>query len=76
MSDQLSALIDSGQVVRGLVMLGSNGCYTRDEGDWLPMDPDIHDYEDYDLVDTIEAFVPIFDSAQETDGRLVLSDVR
>lgn len=72
-------LYDDDQVVRAMVLLTPDGCYRRDQGYWVPLDP-VNDEADasidkWDAYDTNATVVPLWDSAQRSDGCMVLSDL-
>ncbi|QBZ72688.1 hypothetical protein PP304_gp068 [Gordonia phage Phendrix] len=72
------AFVDDTQVVCGLMLATDYGCYYRDEGDWIPMDPDDEFsewIEDWDAIDTDAFAVKLYDFAEKSDGRLTRSDV-
>lgn len=72
------AFVDGTQVVCGLMLATDYGCFYRDEGDWIPMNPDddfSHDIEDWTAIDTGEFAVELFDFAEKSDGRLTRADV-
>lgn len=77
--DAYVGLCDDNQIVRSLVLLTPQGCYKRDQGYWVPLAPD-YDSSDtstdqWDAYDTQPDVIPLWDSAQQTDGTMTLSDL-
>lgn len=72
-------LYDDDQVVRAMVLLTPEGCYRRDQGYWVPLDPENDDadanLDRWDAYDTDATVIPLWDSAQRSDGFMVLSDL-
>jgi hypothetical protein len=77
--ESLVGLCDDDQVVHAMVLLTPQGVYRRDQGYWVPMDPDNDtddaDIDQYDAYDTDSNVVPLWDSAQASDGTMTLSDL-
>lgn len=77
-TESYEALIGANQVICGLLLLTPHGCYKRDAGEWISLDPDGKGDDHFDhceAVSTTEDFVDLFDSAEETDGKLVQTDL-
>lgn len=77
--ETLVGLCDDDQVVQAMVLMTPQGVYRRDQGYWVPMDPDAveadRDVDQFDAYDTGESVVPLWDSAQASDGTMTLSDL-
>lgn len=72
-------LYDDDQVVRAILLLTPDGCYRRDQGYWVPLDPENDEadanIDKWDAYDTDPNVIPLWDSAQRSDGSMVLSDL-
>lgn len=74
----MMALLSDDGVVEQLALFADYGTYVRDDGDWVPIDE--YDEEDDPIdglvtMDAGQAFLPIFDMAQDTDATLLANDV-
>lgn len=72
-------LYDDDQVVREMLLLTQEGCYRRDQGYWVPLDPESDEIDanldKWDAYDTSATVVPLWDSAQRSSGSMTLSDL-
>lgn len=81
MTTKMVALVADDDVVEQLALFTEYGAFTRDDGEWVPVQSEYEDPED-DPIDGLEAvdagqdFLSIFDDAQRTDATLMRHDVQ
>jgi hypothetical protein len=72
-------LVDGNQILRALVLLTDVGSYTRSDGCWQPLNPDVNEsdagLDQYDAYDAPSTAVPLWDSAQRNNGTMTLTDI-
>jgi len=74
------ALADENQIVRRVLWLTDLGCYDRQAGEWVPLDPTdttdaVHSYDVTDIDPAaVSNVLPLWDSAAESHGTMTLTD--